>query len=122
MKLPEGTQRRRGDRKRQHLLRVGVHHCLHVRTRLVDAAMNEPLVIERAAVVAHRGAIEIELDDIIFLDQFGRDGCCEQEPVRIIRMAHAHMAIGIHDILAGQDAVGDHKIAHQGGEFSHEIP
>ena len=34
-------------------------------------------------------------------------------------MAHAHMAIGIDDVLAGEDAVGDHEVAHQGGEVGH---
>src|SRR6266849_125669 len=37
-------------------------------------------------------------------------------------MAHAHMAIGVHHILAGQDAIGDHEVAHQGRDVAHEGP
>ena len=121
-RMDDRAQRRRGNRKRQHILRMGVHHSLHVRPRLVDAAMNEPLVIKRAAVIAHRRAIEIERDDMIFLDHLGRHRGREQEAARIVRMAHAHMAIGVHHILAGQDAVGDDEVAHQGRDVAHEGP
>src|SRR5262249_11677165 len=42
--------------------------------------------------------------------------------MRVVGMSHADMAIRIHNVLAGQDAVGDHEVAHQGGEFTHESP
>jgi hypothetical protein len=29
------------------------------------------------------------------------------------------MAIGVDDVLAGEDAVRDHEIAHQGGDVTH---
>src|SRR5215475_8293311 len=101
---------------------MGVYHRLHVRPCLVNPAVNEPLMIKRATVIAHWGAIEIEFDDMIFHDHFGRDRGCEQEPIWIAGMTHAHMAIGVDYILAGQDAVGDHKVAHQCRKFGHEGP
>ena len=93
---------------------MGVDHRLHVRPRLEDAAMDEALVIERPAVVAHRRAVEIELDDVLGFHQFRRHRGRHEEAMRIFRMAHAHMAIGIHHAFAGEDAVGDHEVAHQG--------
>jgi len=83
--------------------------------------MNEPLVIKRAAVIAQGRAIEIERDDMIFLDHLRRDRGGEQEPLRIVGMAHAHVAIGVHHILAGEDAVGDNEVAHQGRDVAHEV-
>ena len=37
-------------------------------------------------------------------------------------MAHAHMAIGIHHVFAGEDAVGDDEVAHQGWNVGHGGP
>ena len=37
-------------------------------------------------------------------------------------MTHAHMAIGVDDAFAGEDAVGDDEVAHQGGDVGHGGP
>src|SRR5713101_6507503 len=42
--------------------------------------------------------------------------------MRIFGMAHAYMAISVHHILAGQNTVGDHEVAHQGRDVAHEGP
>ena len=46
-----------------------------------DAAVNEALVIERAPLLVHRRAVEIEFDDVIFLDHFWGDRDGEEKNV-----------------------------------------
>ena len=53
-----------GNAERQDVLRMGMHHRHHVGPHFVDAGMDEALEIERALLLAHRLAGEIELDDI----------------------------------------------------------
>ena len=76
MKLPEwmtGLERRRlRDAERQRILGVGMHDGMDIGPRLEDRRVDEALEIERAALVAHRPAVEPEFDDVVRLDQFGR--------------------------------------------------
>jgi hypothetical protein len=63
-----------------------------------------------AVVGALDGAVEIELHDVVALDQFGAARAREQKPRRIGRMAHAHVAIGVHRADAREHLVGNDEI------------
>ena len=98
---------------------MGVHHRLHVGPRLVDAAVDEALVIERPAVVLRRRAVEVELHDVGLADHLGRERAGEEEAARVARMAHADVAVGIDDVFVREDAVRDHEVADEIVHFAH---
>ena len=89
---------------------------MDVRPRLEDGGVDEALEIERARLVAHRLAVEAELDDVVALHQVGRERAGEEEVLRIVGMADADMAVGVDHVLLGEDAVGDHEILDDGVE------
>ena len=112
------TKRRRlRDAERQNVLGMGVNHRVDVRPRLVDGGMDEALEIERALVVAHRLPVEPQLDDVVALDQLGRDRAGQEKVLGIAGMADADVAVGVHHILLGEDAVGDDEVLDDGVEL-----
>ena len=84
--------------------------AIDVRPRLVDRRMDEALEIERALLVPHRLAVEAELDDVVLLDQLGRERARDEEALRIVGMADADVAVGVDHVLLGEDAVGDDEV------------
>ena len=86
MKLPEWITGRSWvalrDAERQDVLGMRMHHRHDVRPRFEDAGMDEALEIERALLVAHRLAVEVELDDVVALDQLGRERARDEEMLR----------------------------------------
>ena len=98
---------------------MGMNDGVDVGPRFVDGGMNEPLEIERALLVAHRLAVQPELDDIVAFDQFGRHRAREEEMFRVVGIADADMAVGVHHLLAREDAVGDDEILDDGVEVAH---
>ena len=108
------AQRRRlGDAERECVLGVRMHDGLDVGPRLEDRGVDEALEVERTRLVAHRLAVEPELDDVVALDQLGRERAREEEVLRLVGMADADMAIGVDHVLLGQDAVGDDEIVEE---------
>ncbi len=87
--------------------------------RRKDRRVNEPLEIKARAPAAHRLAVEAELDDVIGTDQLRGERAGDQEPVRMVGMADADMAISIDDLLPGEDPVGDDKVLDQRIEIAH---
>ena len=96
-----------------------MHDRMDVRPRFVDGGMDETLKIQRALLVAHRLAVEPEFDDIVTLDQFWRHRARQKEMLRVVRVADADMTVGIHHLLAREDAVGDDEILDDGVEIAH---
>jgi hypothetical protein len=39
----------------------------------------------------------------------------------IVRMANAHMAVSIHDLLAREDAIGDDEVLNDGIKTTHGL-
>ena len=105
------AQRRRlRDAERQDVLSMGVNDSMDVGPRLVDRGMNEALEVERTLLVAHRLAVEAQLDDVLALHQLGRDRVREEEMLGIVGIADAHVAVGVHHLLSREDTVGDDQI------------
>ena len=107
------------DPERQNVLRVRVDDRLYVGPRLVDGGVNEPFEIERARLVAHGLPVKPQFDDVLGLDQLGRDGAGEEKMLWIVGMANTDMAVCIHHLLARKDAIGDDEIANDGVEIAH---
>ena len=84
-----------------------------------DRGVDEPLEIELMAVIAHGIAVEIELDNIVGTDQFRRERARDQKAVRVVGMTDADMAVGVDDIFARQNAIGDDEILDQSLEAAH---
>ena len=44
------------------------------------------------------------------LDQLRRTRTRQEVALRVVRMAHADVAVGVDHVLLGEDAVGDHEV------------
>ncbi len=108
-----------GDAERQRVLGMRVHDGHDIRPRREDRGVNKAFEIELLAVVAHRLAVEVELDDIRGRDQFRGERARDQKAMRVVGVADADMAVGVDDVLLREDAVGDHQILDQGIEAAH---
>src|SRR5215510_14221484 len=60
-----------GDGERHDRMRVAMAYRHHIGPRLVNAAMNEALRIDRAIRVVEPVAVEVKLDDVLLGDQTG---------------------------------------------------
>src|SRR5215510_9373610 len=92
---------------------------MHVRPRLIDAAVDEALEIRRPVARVDRIAFERELHDVVLLDALGRTRSRQQEALGIVGMARAHMPERVHDTLMREDAVGGDDLFEQGIEAGH---
>ena len=108
------AQRRLRNAERQRVFGMRMHHCADLGLRLINRAVDEALEIGRPRV-ADRRAIQHELDDVVLGDMFRAQRAGQQVAVRLGRMPHADMAVGIDHALVGQDPVGDHQVPD--GEF-----
>src|SRR5262249_1215539 len=115
------AKRRLGHGERQHRLGMGVDDGHHVWPRLVDRAVDEALQIERPLLLPSWQPVESELDDGGALDQLGCDRASQQVATGIVRMAVAHVTVGVDDVHIGQNAVGDHELAHDPIEVTHSL-
>ena len=95
-----------------------VHNGGDVGPRLEDRRMDEALEIGLALIV-DRFAFLVELDQVVALDQFRRARARHEEALRIVRVAHADMAIGIDDVLVRQNTVGHHEVAQKVVKLAH---
>src|SRR5580704_2467082 len=118
-----------GDTERDHARRVIVDHSLHVRSRLVDRAMDEALEVGRAAALVDRSAVERIFDDVVLLDALRRPRPRQQVMVGPLGMPRTHMSEGLDDPLARQDPVGgdqffenEIKLAHCGNVSTYSSP
>src|SRR5262245_2820805 len=106
--------------ERDHARAVVVHDRMHIRPRLVDAAVNEALQIGRPVTRIDGIALERELHDVVLLDALGRACAREKEALRVVGMARAHVPERIHDTLMRQDAVGGDDLFEQHVETGHK--
>src|SRR5262245_13745128 len=81
--------------------------------------MDEPLEIRRPPARIDRRAVERELHDVVGLDAVGRARARQQVALRIVGMAHADVAEGIHHALARENAVSGHEFFDEVVELGH---
>src|ERR1041385_1692212 len=98
---------------------MSMHHRDHVGSRLVDGAVDKALEVWCASVVSGRFPFEVELEDVRTLDEGGSKRMRKEKTLGIIRVPHADVAVGVDDVLAGEDAVGDDELRDQ--PFNHEF-
>src|SRR5262245_3790949 len=106
--------------ERDHARAVIVHDRMHIRPRFVDAAMDEALQIGRPLARIDGIALERELHDVVLLDALGRTCAREQEALRVVGMARAHVPERVHDAFVRQDAVGGDDLFEQHVEVGHK--
>ena len=99
-----------GDAKRDHAMAMVVDDGSNVRPGFIKSGVYEALQIRLSPARIHGLPVERELHDVTRFDQFGRYRVRKQEPARIIRVAHAHMAESVHHAFIGQDAIGRDQI------------
>src|SRR5215203_958734 len=87
-----------------------MHHGLHVRTHLVNLAMDESLAIDRTAARVNGIAVEVEGDEVAYCRIAGRDRLYLQVLVRIARIANADVTEGVEHPVMGEDVIGRDKI------------
>src|SRR3546814_6809580 len=75
--------------------------------------MDEALQIQGSILGGDRFAGQVEFDDILASHQFGRQRARDEEAVGTVRMAHAHMAIGVDHVFLRQRAVRDHQVTDE---------
>ncbi len=109
-----------GDPEGQGVLGMRVHHRHHIGARFEDRGVNKALEIEGGALIAHRLAVEVELDDVLGTDQLRGHRTGDQKMVRVVRMSDADMAVGVDHLLLGEDAVGDHEVLDDRIETAHD--
>ena len=90
-----------------------MHNGVHVSTRLVDLAMNEPLDVEAAAFALDRIAVEIKFHDIGGRDQFRCDRTRQKVSVGIAAVANADVAEPIQNSLLRENPVGRDEVFNQ---------
>jgi len=111
--MVEGAKGLGAHAERDHRRRMVVHHGLHVGTRPVNLAVDEPLEIERASRRVHTHAVEVVLHDVGCGDQLGRQGAGQPVALRIPVVANAHVAVCVHHTLVCQDPVGGHEVVDE---------
>lgn len=82
-----------------------VHHAHHFGPHAIDLAVDEALEHGLAPVGVQRRAVEVVLDEIVFLNALRREGSREVIAVRVLWRAQADVPIGVDDAVAGEDAV-----------------
>ena len=106
--MNHGAKRRRlRDPERQNVLRVGVDDRMDIGPRFVDGGVYESFEIERTLFVPHRLSVEAQFDDVVAFDQLGCERAGEEKVLRIVGIANADMAVGVHHVLSREDAIGD---------------
>jgi hypothetical protein len=94
-------------------VRVVVDDRHHVRARLVDLAVDEALVVDRAALRIDGIAVEVVLEDVRFDDQLRRDVPRHEVALGIPIRAHARMAVCVDHAVLGEGARCDHEIQRE---------
>jgi hypothetical protein len=103
--------------ERHHRRRMMVADGHHIRSRLVDAAMDDTLRIELHRWRLDRLGIERIFQDIGGLDHGRRTRTREQIAAGIGRVAHAHMAESVQHAFVRQHAVGERKLVARFGQI-----
>jgi hypothetical protein len=88
-----------------------MHHRLHVRSRLIDRGVDEALQVWRAAFGVDRVPVQAELYEIARVNELGRQGPGQKEPLRGVRVPSAQVSVRIHDAFVAEDAIADDQIA-----------
>ncbi len=116
-KMKHRHDRLAGDAERQH--RRGVMMADHhdIAARLIDAAVNDALGIERRLGGLHRLGIERVSQNIVRLDQERRARAREEITARIGRMAHANVTEGVEHAFMGENSIGQRKLGDEVGRF-----
>src|ERR1700694_4885668 len=78
--------------------------------RLIDAAMDDALAVERHARRRYRLGVERELVDVRGLDQLRAARAGEEIAARIAGVAHADMAEAVEHAFVGDDAIGEGEL------------
>jgi hypothetical protein len=100
---------------------MGVDDSHDVRPRHEDRRMNEALEIKAAPVVVHRLSVKVEFDDVFGAHQLRRKRAGDQEVVGIVRMSDAHMAVGVDDLLPGEDRLAITRSWIRASKFAHRV-
>jgi hypothetical protein len=72
--------------------------------------VDEALEHRFAAAVVDRLAVEVVLDQIVFLDKLGSNGAGEVIPLRIARRAQADVPVGVDDAVCRKNAVRSDQV------------
>ena len=88
---------------------------LHVGTRAVDLAVNEPLEVDAATFGVDRVAVEIEGKDVFAPDQTRRHVAREQEMIGRAVVTDAGVAESVDHALPVQNAVGGDQLVDERG-------
>ncbi len=94
---------------------VVVHHGLDFGPDLVDFSMNEALEVHSGVASIHRLAVEAELQDVVRGDRLRCDRAGNEVAVGILVVPDADMAVTVHDLQSGEDAVCRHQVLDQCG-------
>ena len=86
---------------------------VHVRPRLVNAAVDHPFAVHLALGRRHRFGIEGEFEQVRRLDQFGTARPRQEIAPRIVGMAHADVAETVEHALMGDNAISKRKLIAQ---------
>ena len=106
--IAEGDQRRR----------MRVHHRHHVRSRLVDFAVDEALGIQcrqRQPVCVNGSAVEIEFQYVFRGDKIGRHAPRHQISVWVLVVSHRNVTPPVEQAVIGKNAIGGNQILHSFG-------
>src|SRR5262249_34455241 len=120
--MVDRNERLAGDAVGQHCGRVMMADGDHVRTCLVDLAVNHALGIHRHLWRRDWFGIEGELVEIVGLDQLGRPRARKQIASGIGWMAHAEMAERVDHALVGAHAVCNRKLVADVGKGHGTFP
>ena len=93
---------------------MAVHDRHYIGPRAVDLAVDEALEHRLASRFANIGveriAVQVVLDQVLFVHQFRSDGARQVVALRVARRAQADVAVGIDDAVRGEDAVSRDEV------------
>src|SRR5262245_59293814 len=87
-------------------------HRHHIGPRLVNAAMNEALRVDRAIRVVEPVAVEVELDDVLLGDQTGAARAGQEVAACILGISNADVTEGVDHSFVAEDPVRHHQVAN----------
>src|SRR5688572_3089567 len=94
-----------------------VHHGHHLGPRAVDLAVDEALEHRFVPAFVACAAVEVVVEQVGGLDALGRYRPRQKIALRILRRAHADVAVGVDHAVLGEDAVRRdqvfQKLVHQ---------
>jgi hypothetical protein len=76
-----------------------------IRSRCIYRTMDYALRLLRKVAPLEGLAVEVEFEDVVQIDEFGRARAWKVEAVRPFRVSQAHMPESVEDALAGEYAI-----------------